>query len=213
MEDIKEPSHRVRGYKTDLSVSLAVSFLGEFREKHGIYASYVNFNPKVRGSFQENINWMEQEYVTNMHKGTIFTDFDQQVNHFPNAVFSLEKIMSRTIDNKDVSEVREFGIDLGTVLKHQCMINISLEKGDLYMGSKYNISGGNQGAVGDGAQASNFLQTSNQALSSLDLKELAAELSALRQAAKQESSDVEHDIAIGEILGLSFRPKKMIETA
>lgn len=142
-----------------------------------------------------------------MHKGKIFTDFDQQVNHFPNPVFSLEKIMSSTINNKEVSEVGEFGIDLGTVVKHPCMINICLENGDLFMGSKYNISGGNQGAVGDGAQASNFLQNSNQALSSLDLKELAAELSALRQAAKQESSDVEHDIAIGEISAAEFSAK------
>lgn len=70
---------------------------------------------------------------------------------------------------------------------------------ELIMESKYHISGGNQGAVGDNAKAENFTQISNQNLDSVNLNELAAELSQLRSKAREQATDVAHDTAVLEI--------------
>ena len=64
----------------------------------------------------------------------------------------------------------------------------------------YNIYGGQQGAVGHGAQA--LQNTFDQLAQSIDesrLKELAAELSRLRVAMKENASAPEHDIEIGNV--------------
>jgi hypothetical protein len=70
---------------------------------------------------------------------------------------------------------------------------------ELNMESKYKITGGSQGAVGDQAEAHDFTQVSNQTLGSIDMTALAAELSRLRAEARKEATEPEHDIAISEI--------------
>jgi len=64
----------------------------------------------------------------------------------------------------------------------------------------YHIYGGQQGAVGHGAQARE--NTFNQIVQSIDegqLKKLAEELCRLRTAMKEKESTPEHDIEIGTI--------------
>lgn len=70
---------------------------------------------------------------------------------------------------------------------------------ELNMESKYKITGGNQGAVGDQAEAHDFTQVSNQTLGSIDMTALASELSRLRAEARKEATEPEHDIAVSEI--------------
>ena len=70
---------------------------------------------------------------------------------------------------------------------------------ELNMESKYKITGGNQGAVGDQATAHDFTQVSNQTLGSIDMVTLASELSRLRAEGRKEATEPEHDIAISEI--------------
>jgi hypothetical protein len=70
---------------------------------------------------------------------------------------------------------------------------------ELNMESKYKITGGNQGAVGDQAEAHDFTQVSNQTLGSIDMTVLASELSRLRTEARKEATEPEHDIAVSEI--------------
>lgn len=72
--------------------------------------------------------------------------------------------------------------------------------GKLVMGDEYNVSG-QAGAVGPGAHAHdmNFTQIGSQLEKSMDLAQLAEELSKLRQAMKVVATDAEHDIAVSDI--------------
>jgi hypothetical protein len=70
---------------------------------------------------------------------------------------------------------------------------------ELNMESKYKITGGNQGAVGDEATAHDFTQISNQTLGSIDMTALAAELSRLRAEARKDAVEPEHDMAVSDI--------------
>ena len=60
----------------------------------------------------------------------------------------------------------------------------------------YSVSGGNVGAMGDGAQASNFTQISHDALTGIDLNQLADELATIINA---KASDA---VAEGKIKAL-----------
>jgi hypothetical protein len=44
---------------------------------------------------------MEEEYVKEMYKGQVLTDFDQTTNHFLNVPFSLQKIMNQEVNEAD----------------------------------------------------------------------------------------------------------------
>jgi hypothetical protein len=76
------------------------------------------------------------------------------------------------------------------------------------MESKYKITGGSQGAVGDNAEAHHFMQTSNQPPDSVDLNALARELMLLRNEAKKQATEPEHDVAVGEIAAAETAAKK-----
>ena len=70
---------------------------------------------------------------------------------------------------------------------------------EIHIGDSY--SAGQSGAMGPGAQASRmiFQQTQNRNAASMDLVALKEELSHLRDAMRRDSSNPEHDIAIGEV--------------
>jgi hypothetical protein len=75
--------------------------------------------------------------------------------------------------------------------KIQDYVNADIIVKELYMDSKYKITGGNQGAVGDSAQASNnSFNTWNQ--SGGDLKELAKQLSLLRKELREQAQEPGH---------------------
>lgn len=67
------------------------------------------------------------------------------------------------------------------------------------VGDTYNV--GQAGAVGPNAHAHDmtFTQIGSQIEKSIDLSQLADELSKLRQAMKAEATDAEHDIAVSDI--------------
>lgn len=79
--------------------------------------------------------------------------------------------------------------------KVESYVNADIYVGELYMESKYKITGGTQGAVGDNAQASNnTFNTWNQ--SGGDLKTLASQLAQLRaELGKQAKSPEEFESA------------------
>lgn len=213
VEEIQPSTQSYYSFEHDLEISVAVSFLGEFRNKEGIFASYVSFDPSSKRSFEENVLWMEDSYVKNSYNGTIITDFDQQRNHFPEAVFSLEKVMSNSIIKKELQSIEEtFGlnIDVAHTIKRQENIIVIENKGDVYMegSSKYIISGGEQGAVGDGVSANNFIQVTGKSIQEIDLDVLASELETLRTAARKDSTDLEHDLAMGNLAAAEAAAKQ-----
>jgi len=80
---------------------------------------------------------------------------------------------------------------------------------DKSTGDSYEIRGA-VGAVGPSAHAHNinFTQLWNQLSSEIDLKQLADELSQLRQELKQKAKTLENDMAIGEIAAAEAAAKK-----
>ena len=64
--------------------------------------------------------------------------------------------------------------------------------------SKYNISGGQIGAVGDNASASNFTQNQGSQ-QPLDMKALAEQLGQVAEVAQRKATEPEHQMAIGSI--------------
>lgn len=197
----------------NLYVTPAVVFVGEYRGAWQHYVTFVTANLSKKRSLEKGIRWMEEEYVSKRHKGEIILDFDQQQSYFPNAIFSLDKVMLGKITQDDIEKANQFGTQLrkpaNEYLESQRLV-IAAIKQEVYMGggSKYNISGGNQGAVGDNAQAHDFTQVSKQTPDKLDLEALSQELGRLRVAARQEATEAEHDVAIGEIAAAESAAKQ-----
>ena len=83
----------------------------------------------------------------------------------------------------------------------------TIDTGDIYMGSKYNISGGQQGAVGDGASVSDLTQ--NQFVQQpVDVEALAEELGRVAQAARLRATDHEQRIATAHLESAEEEAKK-----
>ncbi len=105
VEEIRPASHPKSRSMEDLSVSVATMFVSDFDGANRPHACYVNFDPSIPTSLREHIQWMEQEYVVGRYKGRVITDFDEQRSHFPNAPFSLEKVMNLEIDTPEARNV------------------------------------------------------------------------------------------------------------
>jgi hypothetical protein len=148
VEKIQRPRVRKSRSMENLEVSVAASFTGKVDEKPGIYATYVSFDPARKGHFARAIEWMRDEYV-HSYKGTILTDFDEQENHFPEARFSLEKVMQLKLEKRDFSGIH---INIGNVEK------LIAFQAEIKKQTNYTVTGGNVGALGDNARAKDFSQ-------------------------------------------------------
>jgi hypothetical protein len=87
---------------TEFAISAAVSFVGEFQEEEGLYATYCTFDPAIDESLQHMLTWIEQFYVTQIYKGAVVTDFDEVQPRFPQAVFGLPDLMAGKLDQSRV---------------------------------------------------------------------------------------------------------------
>ncbi|UPJ64281.1 hypothetical protein [Bradyrhizobium sp. 191] len=152
VEDLTAPREQKSRSMEELEVSLAVSFKGTVNGKDGIYAAYVTHDPSSKKSFDEQIGWMRDKYVR-AYNGTILTDFDEQENHFPEARFSLKKVMSLQLTSGDFEGA---GINLNV----QRLISIQKF---VQKESNYTVEGGSIAALGDSARATNFTQSASNA--------------------------------------------------
>jgi hypothetical protein len=92
-----------------LDASVAVSFVSEY-ERRGqpkVYATYVTFEPNIKGSFDDAVSWMKKEYVEGEYRGRIITDFDQTRTIFPEARLALSKVMDRLVSRGTLRETIE----------------------------------------------------------------------------------------------------------
>ncbi len=120
IEGVAEPSSNDKLKKEALSVTVASSFISNYEGMPKTYATYVGFDPSDENAFKKNIEWMENEYVIGMYKGQVLTDFDQTINHFKNAPFSLEKVMSHIIDENNILNLQALvGIDSRFIITYQ----------------------------------------------------------------------------------------------
>jgi hypothetical protein len=148
VEEATQPFQRKSRTIEDFEISVAVSFQGVVEKKPGIYATYVTFDPSTPASFDEAINWMRDEYV-HSYEGRILTDFDEQENHFLEARFSLRKVMQLDLQEADFNSI---GVYIGSV--HQFITTQQL----IQEQTNYNALGGNIGAFGKNARATNVTQ-------------------------------------------------------
>lgn len=79
-------------------------------------------------------------------------------------------------------------------------IQAQIIQGDVYMKSKYEFHGGQYGAVGDQASATNFTQVNQQTPDNLDLKTLALELAQLKNELISHAKTPEHFASIAEVV-------------
>jgi hypothetical protein len=151
----------VRG-DCDLSVSIAVSFISSYEGKRKFYASYVFFDPSRDGSFERNVDWMENAYVKGTYQGSIVTDFDESMRRFSGAKFSIATIMDGTLDRQQVERgLSALDLPASTVT----YIGQMFLHEEVHMGDKIttNVSGSTVGAVaaGKGARAIGTVTTSS----------------------------------------------------
>lgn len=187
-------------------VSVAVSFEGEFRAEKGLFWSYVNFNPADAAEESQRIEWLHETYVRHSYKGKVITDFDEQQKRFPDAVFSLAKIMDGDLAKRDVSAFLKRHVGEKCNLDAFFKQYVTIE--EVIMGDKYEA--GQVGAQGPGAQAHNmtFQQVWLQCKGDIDLPQLAADLAKLRSAMKTEATSPEHDAAVGAVAAAETAAKK-----
>ena len=93
--------------KVNPEVSVAVSFLSDYKGWPDVYATYVTFRPDIEGSFEEAISWMKHRYVEGEYRGRIITDFDQTRTIFTEARLALSTVMDRLISRGSLRETIE----------------------------------------------------------------------------------------------------------
>jgi len=206
VDAVSPSTSKKRSKKPHLLVSVAVSFEGEFESNRDIYWSYVNFNPADAAEESQHIEWLHDTYVRHSYKGRVVTDFDEQQKRFPDAVFSLAKVMDGGLSKRAVSTFLKRHVggkgNLDAFFKQYIKIQ------EVIMGDKYEA--GQVGVQGPGAQAHNmtFQQVWIQCKDDIDLSQLAVDLANLRSAMKAEATSPEHDAAVGAVAAAETATKK-----
>jgi len=129
-----------------LRANAAVLFTAQ--ERWGeVNATYIDFIPGSTGNLSQRLDWLNY-YVRNLHDGTILTDFDEQMTRFPDAVFSLDKIASGTLDRTEISNVANplrlhpAQIDLLMQQQQRQLVINNFSKGAIVVGDSINVGAG-----------------------------------------------------------------------
>ncbi len=75
-------------------VSVASSFVGDFEDIRGVFATYVTFDPGWRGARNGAAKWLKEEYAEGLYNGYLVTDFDEIAPEVSDTLFSLERVQS-----------------------------------------------------------------------------------------------------------------------
>ena len=127
-------------------------------------------------------------------RAAIQSEAEQEVQRFRLSLKEKEEIILRL-----EGQVQAFQWTYKELLLNQKQ-NLLFITGGFEMGDEYNVSG-QAGAIGPNAHAHDmtFNQIGSLIEKSMDLAQLADELSKLRQEMSQDANDVEHHIAVGEV--------------
>jgi hypothetical protein len=90
-----------------LEASVAVSFVSNYEGRPKVYTTYVIFKPNIKGSFDEAVSWMKNDYVEGEYCGRIITDFDQTRTIFSEARLALSSVMDRLVSRGTLRETIE----------------------------------------------------------------------------------------------------------
>jgi hypothetical protein len=94
-----------RRTKPSCLVCAAAAFESSYEGSSKLYATYANFNSDSKSSLNGAVEWMEEEYVRGMFRGTVVADFDEQSTRFSGAVFGLGKVMRDGIHLPDAAKL------------------------------------------------------------------------------------------------------------
>jgi hypothetical protein len=86
------------------AISAAISFVGEYENREGVYSTFATFDPARKGDLEKTVTWLEQFYVTETYKGVVITDFDEVQPRFQGAVFGLPELMAGNLDQERVNQ-------------------------------------------------------------------------------------------------------------
>jgi len=167
-----------------LDVTPAVTFTTADGEE---YFTFSHFTPADPGDVDRAVEWMGR-YVGDRYHGRVMTDFDELVSRFDDTAAPLKTLMSPEVPFKEIVNVLRRDLDERTVT---FIIN---NNGSIEMGDRYEVSGGQVGAFGPGAAATNFIQNQQ-----IDLPVLAEELARLREALEARAPEAEQATAVDEV--------------
>jgi hypothetical protein len=104
-----------------------------FSVHHNYFATYATFDPANTESMEKACTWIKEFYVEELHQGEVVTDFDEVKPRFPDAVFSLPKVMNGRLDLDQVRRI--LGNDISekqiTIIQEQNTINKVTYEGDI----------------------------------------------------------------------------------
>jgi hypothetical protein len=132
-----------RSEVTSLTVSVALSFIGEYEGKEGMYATFASFDPASDQSLQKTISWLAQFYVTERYKGIVVTDFDEVQPRFQDAVFGLPQLMAGKLDASQVQAfLKKYGFGEGAGQRFYVVYRQINTSGGAYIEGDVNITDG-----------------------------------------------------------------------
>jgi hypothetical protein len=79
----------------------------EYVPAERLHAAYVTFAPGRRGSLRDAVDWLGHAYVSGLFNGRIVTDFDEQLERFSDATFSLERLAKRTLEPQETGRIAD----------------------------------------------------------------------------------------------------------
>lgn len=126
------------------TVSVAVMFTADdpwSRLRQRVNAAYVSFAPGRHGDLVLRLQWLDY-YVACLNRGAVITDFDEQMTRFPNAVFSLEKVMNGSLRRSELTSIADtLGVgsqEIDELLSRQRQMSlIHIEVGEVHVGDTF----------------------------------------------------------------------------
>lgn len=181
-------------------VSVAASFLSEYEGRPGIYASYVSFDPALKGARRGATEWLRDEYVRGFYKGSLLTDFDQQAPTIANSLFSLNQVLTSPDLAREIALLRQkYGqfewtkFEEATVSFHTHQERIMVKS--VVTGDNNKVS------LATGQRASSTVTSIERSTfgAEIDLKKLAEQLAELRSALNELPDSPERDVIKGAV--------------
>jgi hypothetical protein len=201
VEELRPASHPVARGLAELHVTVGASFTSEFEGQSAIYACYAGFDPGKRESLESCVRWMAHDYVGTRYRGTIVSDFDEQVAHFPDAPFGLNKVMRLRLKKSEMATVLGDANLANDFYQFQELVYIDRRT---YMHNEANISGSSNVNLAQGQGITQVVsQQLDQSGQRLEITELVKQLAKQIEEAAPKMPEAEAKSAVANVKRLS----------
>jgi hypothetical protein len=133
----------------DFVICVPITFESEYEGNSALYASYVTFFTNIPDSFQRSVDWLENIYVKGKYNGRVITDFDEMKSHFRHAIFSIDRLMTNSLNERQIKKILEEAHAYGAIhlyantindMQIGKVVNMTQEKAINISGSDININ-------------------------------------------------------------------------